>query len=142
MNLTSEVGNSVADVYSVHMTPTTIFQSLWDAPLSARGFMSISTHDEVTFNGLQHGELSIIGLRNVAGLGTTLTIHEKGSTHWTGRGMKPSYNGASIITILISDDLWAGGTSRRYIELSRAISASTSVTERDSLNALHVGMLR
>jgi len=141
-NLTSEVGNDVVNVYSVHMTPTTIFQSLWDAQYSARGFMSVSSHDEVSFNGMQHGELSILGMRDVPGLGRTLTIHEKGRTHWAGRGMKQTYDGASIVTVLIEENLWAGGHSRRYVELTRAISASTNASEREASNALHAAMLR
>jgi len=123
-------------------TTTTVFQSLWDAQYSARGFLGISAHDEVTFNGMQHGELSIIGYREVPGLGLTLTIHEKGSSHWTGRGMKPKYDGATIITILVEDTLYGGGTSRRYVELTRGIPASTNAVERETLNALYSKLMR
>jgi hypothetical protein len=56
--------------------------------------------------------------------------------------MKQTYDGASIVTILIEENLWAGGSSRRYVELTRAISAATNAAEREASNSLHAAMLR
>lgn len=86
------------------MTTGNLFQSLFDAPASSRGFLRF--HDGyVEFVGQETGRITILGGRTVPGLGTVLTLHEEGHSYWSGRGQR-GYSGARVQVVLIqrSDD--------------------------------------
>jgi hypothetical protein len=80
-----------------------IWGTLWNAPMSRRGWFSTTNHDNpgtVNFFGLDHGLTTVLHWRNTPGLGTVVTFHEAGSKHWTGRGMKAAYTGARTFTVV------------------------------------------
>ena len=120
-----------------HATDTTteqaVFQAAWDTPMNSRGWLSIDDAGWVNQRGLATGLTTAIKIQDTP-LGRVLTVHEAGSTHWTGRGIDRQYNPAQIHTFLIDpvvDD--TGG--RRYVHLT-SVGAKTNQAERQSLAAV------
>lgn len=116
-----------------------IFQTLWDRPMSHRGRLSLPVRGGVNLSGLDHGDTNIIGMNEVPNLGIILTLHEAGSTHWTGRGMDRGYSGASTFTVLIqpTDD----SRSYRYVNLTRPVAVKTSAADREYSHSRYVERL-
>lgn len=119
-------------------TTTEVFQAAWDAPMSHRGHMSLRYDGSIVFSGLDTGELTLIDHKEVPGVGTILVVHEKGSSHWTGRGMAQSYSGAEVHTILVERKDTYG---YRYVTLA-SVPAKSSEAERDARHERVVTALR
>jgi len=115
-------------------TNAAVFNTLWDAPMSTRGFLSFKADHTVSFNGLQHGKATIIGSSKVPGLGTVLVVHEEGTTYWSGRGVKPGYAAAQVHTILL-DEL-ASRFGVRYVQLHGTTLPKNAV-ERETRSMLY-----
>jgi len=120
---------------------TTQFEELWDAPMSRRGFMSFGYHNEdVRLHGLDHNTCTMVSQTDVPGLGTVAVLHLKGGTHWTGRGMPRSYDGAELQTVLMQKNNHSdhpNAAQFRYVVISAPIPASTSAEERKCLTILN-----
>lgn len=111
------------------MSTTANFLPIWDAALH-RGFLIVA--DEVRYAGLDHGALSIIGMHEIEGLGTVLTVHEAGRNYWASRGTQ-GYAGATISTLLVQ---YHGDRRFRYVRLSQ-VDAKSSAPERSEYTAFY-----
>lgn len=121
---------------------TDVFQALWDAPLSSRGFLSFNYDGKsLRRHGLDHKTITLLGITNVPGLGVTLTCHEKGGTHWTGRGMKRNYDSAQAYTLLVARKPEDKPGIFRYIVVGGYVSYNTSAAERECHTQIIGGQL-
>ena len=122
------------------MNNQSIFQGLWEAPGSQRGWFQV-TRNGIAFRGLDHAELSILNARNVPGLGVVLMIHEKGRQYWAARGMQ-RYAGASYTTIIVEESERTLNTAQyRYVVLNADIPVKSDASLRDEKTALYVERL-
>ena len=111
-------------------TQTDLFQSMWDAPLSRRGTLSLTNSDNpvgIRLIGEHHDLATIIDVTHVPGLGTVVTIHIEGGQHWAGRAMRASH-GAQLMTVVVTPNDKGKGLFR-YVELSR-LDAPRNATDR------------
>lgn len=103
----------------------TLFNTLWDAPMSTRGFFTLNTRDNtVEVSGLKTGKTTVIGWATTPGLGMVVTLHEEGGKHWARRGEQTSHP-ASTYTILVEQ------TDRftfRYVRLSTPVESTNAAT--------------
>lgn len=109
------------------------FTALWDASVSRRGFLSFSRQAAVTLEGQSVGLMRAVDLRDVAGLGWVLTIHEAGHSYWSGRGQR-GHAGQSYRVVVVEPS----PDYMRYVELanfdvvnpSDRVEASTKIRDR------------
>jgi hypothetical protein len=111
---------------------TAIFQAMWDEPMSRRGWFSIKANGDITMHGIDHNRLTLVSFNQVRGLGIVVAMHEKGGTHWSGRGMKRTVDRAAMHTLLVMRDTDLDGNRFKFIYLdSHGIHANdTERTER------------
>jgi hypothetical protein len=76
-----------------------VWGALWAAPGSRRGWLRLQG-DHVTLLGEDHDRATIIGGMTTPGLGTVVTIHIEGGTHWAGRGMRGNHP-ATVMTVAV-----------------------------------------
>jgi hypothetical protein len=106
------------------------FATLWDAPMSRRGWVTFDDRTgEVNLVGMQHGFTTIIGAKEVPGLGTVLTLHEVGGSHWAARGVRATHP-SSISTILLGAKK-EGGRSFKYVALGDNFIPKNDSERRD-----------
>lgn len=111
---------------------TEVFEAMWDAPLSQRGWIAFNTNTgAVKMRGLDHKALTLVGQENVPGLGTVLTLHEKGGTHWVGRGIARAVDPASIHTILLGPVGKAEPNVFRYVRLTNTVVPGNQAERTD-----------
>jgi len=111
-------------------TQTDLFQSMWDAPLSRRGTLSLTNSDNpvgIRLIGEHHDLATIISATPVPEFGTVVTIHIEGGQHWAGRAMRASH-GAQIMTVVVRPNPKGKGMFH-YVQLSR-IDAPRNAVER------------
>lgn len=113
-----------------------MFQHLWNRPMNDRGTMSIRSK-EVELVGLQHGTVTITGVRHVKGLGIVLSLYEAGSSYWAARGQQ-KYAGAQTWTALVRHSI---GTSWRYVQMSRKCDVKSSESARQEFHAVEADRL-
>src|SRR6187431_2043649 len=80
-----------------------VFDALWDAPMSDRGFLRVNgPRSTVTLQGLDCGKTTALSIRTDEVLGGhVVVLHTEGSSYWVGRTMARSYAGAEVQTVLV-----------------------------------------
>lgn len=100
--------------------PSVLFDALWAAPLSTRGFVRFDRElGTIEFVGIQHSTAVVLGAQMVPGLGLTLTTRRSAGHHWAARGVRGSHP-ASVETILLRDPVEGRSEPRRYVLLSHS----------------------
>jgi hypothetical protein len=96
-------------------TTTSTFQSLWDAPMSSRGWLTLRDND-VRMNGMETGTITLLNLNEVTGLGLVGTFHETGHSYWAMRTGPRGYAAASVFTAVLEP---TEERSYRYVRLNQ-----------------------
>lgn len=113
-------------------TTTTVFETLWDAPMSARGFIRL-TPSTVTLVGQQTGKVTALSIRpNEALGGNVVVLHTEGASYWRGRG-EQGYAPASVQTVLVQSEPKSTGVGEavyRYVVLSQADDVKSTAPAR------------
>jgi hypothetical protein len=99
------------------ISETQLFDELWSAPMSRRGWVKFDQQTgEVELVGMKHGTTTLTGVNRVPGLGLVLTLHEVGGSHWAARGARNTHPSA-MSTILLGSRM-TDGRAYRYVALS------------------------
>jgi hypothetical protein len=109
-----------------------VWGALWAAPGSNRGWLRIKS-DHVEIMGEDHDRATIIGARTTPGLGTVITVHMEGGTHWAGRGMRGTHP-ARVMTFVIRPSGHAPNQFG-YVELGPRATASGNAASRSETTA-------
>lgn len=138
MMLRSSCESATLETMTNH-TFTTVFETLWDAPMSNRGFVRFNAkRNTVTLQGLQSGKVTAVSIRPNPVLGGNIVVlHEEGGSYFVGRGMQ-GYAAASLQTVVVESEPRSyvnGEASYRYVVLSQSDEAKSSATLRQTSTA-------
>jgi hypothetical protein len=116
------------------------FQAIWDTALVERGWLHVGYDGTMTLNGREHGPLSLLTMRDWPVLGGSIvTVHEKGMTYWSGRGMR-SYAPAEVHTYLVHPTTDPRGF--RYVRLASSPAATNDTSRQEAHSSVTKALLR